>query len=102
MAANDPWLDFEVRPTSTHFTFQCNTFLVQLVRHNVKHNTVDRLKQILGGFNDECGTSLSKSGKKQELIDRIVLAIDSWKQANSLDKWTKAKLVMYQVRNSGT
>ncbi|KAJ3919345.1 PINIT domain-containing protein [Lentinula edodes] len=84
MAANDPWLDFE------------------LVRHNVKHNTVDRLKQILGGFNDECGTSLSKSGKKQELIDRIVLAIDSWKQANSLDKWTKAKLVMYQVRNSGT
>ncbi|KAJ3750483.1 PINIT domain-containing protein [Lentinula detonsa] len=84
MAANDPWLDFEV------------------LRHNVKHNTVDRLKQILGGLNDECGTHFSKSGKKQEIIDRIVHTIDSWKQASNVEKWAKAKQVLYQVRNSGT
>ncbi|KAE9408145.1 hypothetical protein BT96DRAFT_954104 [Gymnopus androsaceus JB14] len=84
MAANDAWNDFEV------------------LRHNVKHNTVDRLKQILGGFNDECGTHFSKSGKKQDIIDRIVHTIDSWKHANSVDKWLKAKQIFYQVRNSGT
>ncbi|KAJ4486065.1 PINIT domain-containing protein [Lentinula aciculospora] len=84
MAANDPWSDFEA------------------LRHNVRHNTVDRLKQILGGFNDECGTHFSKSGKKQEIIERIVSTIDSWKQANNFEKWAKAKQVLYQVRNSGT
>ncbi|KAF9076232.1 PINIT domain-containing protein [Rhodocollybia butyracea] len=84
MSANDVWQDFEG------------------LRHNVKLNTVDRLKQILGGFNDECGTHFSKSGKKQEIIDRIVHTIDSWRQANSVDKWVKAKAILYQVRNSGT
>ncbi|KIK70931.1 hypothetical protein GYMLUDRAFT_303330 [Collybiopsis luxurians FD-317 M1] len=84
MSANDVWADFEV------------------LRHNVKLNTVDRLKQILGGFNDECGTHFSKSGKKQDIIDRIVHTIDSWKQANAVDKWLKAKSILYQVRNSGT
>ncbi|KAF5385421.1 hypothetical protein D9757_005325 [Collybiopsis confluens] len=83
MAANDVWTDFEV------------------LRHNVKLHTVDRLKQILGGFNDECGTHFSKSGRKQDIIDRIVHTIDSWKQSNAVEKWLKAKAILYQVRNSG-
>ncbi|OCH96086.1 hypothetical protein OBBRIDRAFT_787540 [Obba rivulosa] len=80
MATQSPWADFDTQ------------------RHNVKLNTVDRLKQILTGFNDECGTNLTKSGKKQELIDRITRALDTWKQTNDIDKWTKARAIMQQVR----
>ncbi|KAI6008232.1 PINIT domain-containing protein [Pisolithus orientalis] len=83
MAANDSWADFEN------------------LRHTVKHNTVDKLKQVLTGFNEQCNTSFHKSGKKQDLIDRIVLQMDSWRQANNVDKWTKAQAVLSQVRNTG-
>jgi E3 SUMO-protein ligase PIAS1 len=62
---------------------------------------VDRLKQILTGFNDECGTSFFKTGKKQELIDRIVAQLDVWRQTNSADRWMRAKAVLYQVRTAG-
>ncbi|KAK7059008.1 E3 SUMO-protein ligase pli1 [Paramarasmius palmivorus] len=84
MASQDVWLEFET------------------LRHNVKHNTVDRLKSILQGFNEECGTHMSKAGKKQEIIDKIVSTLDVWKQQNAVDKWTKAKTVLYQVRNTGS
>ncbi|EMD42118.1 hypothetical protein CERSUDRAFT_110664 [Gelatoporia subvermispora B] len=80
MATPSAWADFD-----TH-------------RHNVKTNTVDRLKQILTGFNDECGTNLTKGGKKQDLIDRITRALDTWRATNDTDKWTKARTIMQQVR----
>lgn len=83
MASNDSWSDFEN------------------LRHTVKHNTVDKLKQILAGFNEECNTVFHKSGKKQDLIERIVQQLESWRQANNIDKWTKAKVILYQVRNTG-
>ncbi|EDR14963.1 uncharacterized protein LACBIDRAFT_300609 [Laccaria bicolor S238N-H82] len=83
MAGVDSWVDFEQ------------------IRHNIKNNTVDRLKQILTGLNDECGTHFSKSGKKQEIIDRIVAVLDSWRAANYEDRWAKAKAVVHQVRNLG-
>lgn len=83
MAANDSWSDFEN------------------LRHTVKHNTVDKLKQILTGFNEECNTVFHKSGKKQDLIERIVHQLEAWRQANNIDKWTKAKVILYQVRNTG-
>ncbi|KAJ3721454.1 PINIT domain-containing protein [Lentinula raphanica] len=84
MAANDPWSNYE------------------FFRSEVRRNTVDRLKQILGGLNDECGTHFSKSGKKQDIIDRIMTTFDAWRQANNVEKWEKAKAIIYQVRNSGT
>ena len=68
----------------------------------MRRNTVDRLKQTLGGLNDECGTHFSKSGKKQDIIDRIMTTFDAWRQANNVEKWEKAKAIIYQVRNSGT
>jgi len=83
MASSDIWIDFEQ------------------IRHNIKNNTVDRLKQILAGLNEECSTHFSKSGKKQEIIDRIVATLDTWKNANVEDKWTKAKTVVHQVRHTG-
>ena len=53
------------------------------------------------GFNEECSTVFFKSGKKQEIIDRIVAQLDAWRISHNLEKWTKAKAVLYQVRNSG-
>lgn len=62
---------------------------------------MDKLKQILSGLNEECNTVFLKSGKKQDLIERIVLQLEAWRQANNIDKWTKAKAILYQVRNTG-
>lgn len=72
------------------------------LRQVVRSNTVDRLKQILTGFNDECACSLSKTGKKQDLIDRILRQLEAWRIGQSADKFTKARSVIYQVRNSGS
>ncbi|KAG7450572.1 uncharacterized protein BT62DRAFT_927854 [Guyanagaster necrorhizus] len=83
MASADPWSEFEI------------------IRHNVKLNTVDKLKQILAGLNDECGVYLPRTGKKQEIIDRIVSTLDNWKAQNYLDKWAKARAILYQVRTFG-
>ncbi|PPQ62843.1 hypothetical protein CVT24_000537 [Panaeolus cyanescens] len=83
MASSDPWSDFET------------------VRHNVKQNTVDKLKQIMTGFNEECASHLSKTGKKQELIDRIITVLETWRAANCEDKWVKAKAIVEKVRSNG-
>jgi E3 SUMO-protein ligase PIAS1 len=75
--------------------------LLQNIRHNIKNNTVDRLKQILAGFNEECGTHFAKSGKKQDIIDRICGVLDLWRNSLAEDRWNKAKAVVYQVRQTG-
>ncbi|KAI0094836.1 PINIT domain-containing protein [Irpex rosettiformis] len=82
MASESVWADFDT------------------VRHNVKQNTVDRLKQIIIGLNDQCGTNFTKSGKKQELIDRVTRELDLWRRANNTEKWVKAKGVLNQARLS--
>lgn len=81
MSATDIWADFET------------------VRHNVKLNTVERLKQIILTLNEQCGTSFTKSGKKQELIDRITRELDLWRRTNNVDRWIKAKTVLSQARS---
>lgn len=83
MASSNAWADYET------------------LRHNVKLNTVDRLKQILTGFNDECGTNFTKSGKKQELIDRITREMDTWRDHGSVEKWARGKTILSQVRQFG-
>jgi E3 SUMO-protein ligase PIAS1 len=100
MSTVDPWGDFDVfLHTSVHW---CHPdYYSQTLKVNVRHNTVDRLKQIIAGFNDECWTMLSKSGKKQDLIDRILNALNEWRVSSNVDKWNKARSVLYQVRNSG-
>ncbi|KAJ7244748.1 PINIT domain-containing protein [Mycena haematopus] len=82
-SAGDVWSDFDT------------------IRHNIKLNTVDKLKQILSGLNSECGTTFSKSGKKQEIIDRIVRTLDHWRATSMTEKWMNAKAVVAQVRYSG-
>lgn len=80
----------------------CNTHSgTKTLRHNIRLNTVDRLKQIVNGLNEECFLSLSKSGRKQELIDRVVDVLGRWKMENNIDRWNKARAVINQIRNSG-
>ncbi|KAF4572967.1 SUMO ligase siz1 [Pleurotus pulmonarius] len=83
MASIDSWADFET------------------IRAGIRHNTVDKLKQLITGLNEECHAHLSKSGKKQEIIDRILSVFDSWRASNTQDKWLKAKNVLQQLRNTG-
>ncbi|KAJ3563440.1 hypothetical protein NP233_g8938 [Leucocoprinus birnbaumii] len=81
MASTDSWSDFDA------------------IRHNIKHNTVERLKNILSAFNEECGTHHARSGKKQDLIDRVTSSLDQWYHIKAEDKWLKAKNIIAHVRN---
>ncbi|KAF7320372.1 MIZ zinc finger protein [Mycena kentingensis (nom. inval.)] len=83
MAATDPWTDFEA------------------IRNTVSLNTVDRLKQIVAGFNDTCQVHLSKTGNKHILIQRIVAALDGMRASRSADRWLKAKAIVQTVRMTG-
>ncbi|KAJ3479600.1 hypothetical protein NLI96_g8936 [Meripilus lineatus] len=84
MSSTDAWADFET------------------TRHAVKHNTVDRLKQVINGFNEECGSNFTKGGKKQDIIDKITTELDGWRRLNAIDKWTRGKAILNQVRATGS
>ncbi|KAI5121284.1 hypothetical protein M0805_002328 [Coniferiporia weirii] len=71
------------------------------LRHSVKSHTVDKLKQIIAGLIEECRAQLSKSGKKQELIDRITGELDRYRYMRQAEQWTRARSVLHQVRTSG-
>ena len=99
MGSTESWSDFDVRFNSHFISFFLNC--LQAIRHSIKLNTVDKLKQILTGFNDECGTHHNRSGKKQDLIDRATSSLDQWHSTKEDDKWSKAKNVIAQVRSTG-
>jgi len=99
MGSTESWSDFDVRCNSHFIPFFLNC--LQAIRHSIKLNTVDKLKQILTGFNDECGTHHNRSGKKQDLIDRATSSLDQWLNTKADDKWSKAKTVIAQVRSTG-
>ena len=44
---------------------------------------------------------MAKSGKKQELIDRITKEMEKMRYKTEADKWDKARAVIYQVKNTG-
>ncbi|KAI9512924.1 PINIT domain-containing protein [Russula earlei] len=83
MSAADPWVDFDG------------------LKHNIRHNTVDRLKQIFPDSTMSAGQCSASPGKKQELIDRILNSLNEWHTSSNVDKWNRARGVLYQVRNSG-
>ena len=64
-------------------------------------NTVDKLKHIIQGINEECHQQLAKSGKKQDIIERIEAFLDSVYTRGATDQYTKVKDVMLQVRTKG-
>jgi hypothetical protein len=105
MASSDPWLDFEVcilvqsKASSRRSNFNRHH---QFQRHRIRTHTVDRLKHIVTGFNEECYISLAKSGRKQDLIDRITQQLDWWKSQNLIDRWNKGRTVLNQVTDTGS
>ncbi|KIY50460.1 hypothetical protein FISHEDRAFT_71516 [Fistulina hepatica ATCC 64428] len=101
-APDGVWSDFEARPPLLISNSDLLN-LAQFYRSNVSYDyTVDKLKIIVGSLNEECGTHLPKSGKKSDLIQRIVRTFDDWKAVRAVDKWTKALEVMNQVRKHGS
>ena len=70
MASADAWADFEVSlslgPVHRSIGRGSRSFLPlhfpavphQALKHNVRYNTVDRLKNILSSFNDQCHTNI--------------------------------------------
>ena len=63
----------------------------------MRSNIVERLKSIISGLNDECGASISKTGKKGELIDRITRLFDTWRLAKNEAAFTRAKGIVDRV-----
>lgn len=44
---------------------------------------------------------LSKSGKKQDLIDRITRELDTIRYSGQIEQWKRARAVLHRVRVSG-
>ena len=104
MASQNVWSDFDVRLFSDPFSDRAHLsgrWPTQALRHNVKSNTVERLKQILTGFNEECYTNCTKSGKKQDLIDRITAELDRIRYSGQVEPWKRARAVLHRVRTNG-
>jgi len=64
-------------------------------------NTIDRLKHIVQGINEECHQQLAKSGRKQDIIQRIEAFLDSSYNIAATDQYTKIKDIIQQVRSKG-
>lgn len=75
--------------------------LTQGHKNSIRHNTVAKLQAIISGWSEQCRVSLAKSGKKQDLIDRMTRAMNEWRDNNQVDKWLRAKAVLDQVRETG-
>jgi len=100
-AAGDAWEGFNVCDMDSSQSYN-GSLVTQDLKAGIIRFTVDRLKAIITALNDECGTVISKTAKKQELIDRIAQQLDEWKLSGNVDKWTKAKGILEQVRLHGT
>ncbi|KAJ7246888.1 PINIT domain-containing protein [Mycena haematopus] len=62
------------------------------------HTTAVALKQIIVSLNLECDTRMIRSGKKQDLVDRLRAQFATWKAANNVAKWKTAKAIIDEFR----
>ncbi|KAJ7615515.1 PINIT domain-containing protein [Roridomyces roridus] len=60
--------------------------------------TVVGLKDIISGINTACRTSMSKSGRKQELIDRLRDTFAFWRTSDTGNNWRIAKTIIEQAQ----
>lgn len=75
---------------------------IETVKANVRSNIVERLKYIISALNDDCGVSISKTGKKNDLIERITRQLDSWRLAKNEAAFTRAKAIVNRVTYGGS
>ncbi|KAJ7446598.1 PINIT domain-containing protein [Mycena latifolia] len=62
------------------------------------YGTIAELKHIILSLNNECGTHMTRSGKKQDLVDRLCLQLGAWKSNNNMARWMTAKTIMDQFK----
>ncbi|KAJ7309424.1 PINIT domain-containing protein [Mycena albidolilacea] len=60
--------------------------------------TAVALKQIIISLNMECGTHMIRSGKKQDLVDRLRAQFATWKSTNNIARWKTAKAIIDEAR----
>ncbi|KAJ7101987.1 PINIT domain-containing protein [Mycena epipterygia] len=73
----------------TELTAVCNA---------LPYGTVADLKHIILSINNECGTHMTRSGKKQELVDRLRTQFMAWQNNNNMATWIVAKAIIDQIR----
>lgn len=103
MSVAHPWDTFEAC-LSPFCLIQLNSTDLranQAEKNLLRLNTVAKLQTIINGWSAQCRVMLTKSGKKQDLIDRMMRQLDQWKEQNNVDKWLKAKAVLDQVKETG-
>ncbi|KAJ7472876.1 PINIT domain-containing protein [Mycena galericulata] len=71
---------------------------LQAVAKALPYGTIADLKHIILGINNECGTHMTRSGRKQELVDRLCAQFATWKTTNNISNWTVAKSIIDQMR----
>jgi E3 SUMO-protein ligase PIAS1 len=61
--------------------------------------TVVSLKTVITGFGEETVVNLSKGGRKSELQERIIGALNVLHSGGKVEKWQKARAVILQARS---
>jgi len=91
------WGDLEVSRNTQidweNILLMCG-FALQSVLASLRHNTVLQLQQIIKGLSENGIASLTKTGRKQELIDRISTVVHDIQRDGRLDKWQKARNIL--------
>ncbi|KAG8919172.1 SUMO ligase siz1 [Tulasnella sp. 417] len=76
--------------------------LVASLKSRISMYTVDRLKGIIQGFNEHCGSNLNRTGKKSELQEKLKAQLDQWEATNSTVSIANAKKVLDHIDTNGT
>ncbi|KAF7349619.1 E3 SUMO-protein ligase pli1 [Mycena sanguinolenta] len=62
------------------------------------YSTAIVLKQIIVSLNLQCETRMARSGKKQDIVDRLRAQLATWKATNNVSKWKTAKAIIDEYR----
>ncbi|KAJ6523984.1 PINIT domain-containing protein [Mycena capillaripes] len=62
------------------------------------YGTALDLKQVIVSINTECGTHMLRSGRKQDLIDRLHGQFTTWKNTKDVAKWRVARTIIDSIR----
>ncbi|KAJ6451773.1 PINIT domain-containing protein [Mycena sanguinolenta] len=68
------------------------------VSKSLCYSTAIVLKQIIVSLNLQCETRMTRSGKKQDLVDRLRAQLATWKVTNNVSKWKTAKAIIDEFR----
>jgi E3 SUMO-protein ligase PIAS1 len=70
----------------------------QAVSNALPYGTAVDLKQIILAINTRCGTNMIRSGRKQDLVDRLRGQFATWKNTNNVATWKTAMAIIDGIR----